>query len=118
MNANLQDMKAIFLEAVEKYAPDQWGPYLDQACGEDEELRHNVEVLLDAHTSGESLLDKGAIAADVTLDRPITERHGTVIDRYKLLEQIGEGHGLERSRQRHGRGLTGTPGGPDLPTEM
>ena len=91
MNANLEKVKAVFLEALDKYPPDQWGPYLDEACGEDRELRRNVQVLLDAHESGDSLLDKGAIAAGATIDQPLIERPGTVIGRYKLKEQIGEG---------------------------
>jgi len=53
------------VENIKDYR-DQWGSYLDQACGEDQELRRNVEVLLDAHVSGESLLDKGAIAGGAT----------------------------------------------------
>ncbi len=91
MNANLEKVKAIFLQAVDQCAPDQWGPYLDKACGEDEELRQAVEVLLDAHASDESLLDKGAIAAGATIDQPPIEQPGTVIGPYKLLQQIGEG---------------------------
>ncbi|MHC4401578.1 MAG: hypothetical protein ACYTG0_18050 [Planctomycetota bacterium] len=91
MNANLEKVKAIFLEAVEKYDPEQWGSYLDEACGEDQKVRRNVEILLDAHASGESLLDKGAIAADATIDQPIPEGPGTVIGPYKLLQKIGEG---------------------------
>ena len=91
MNSNLERVKAVFLEAVERHAPDQWGPYLDDACGEDQELRRQVEVLLEVHASGASLLDKGAVAADFTIDQPPLEKPGTQIGPYKLLQQIGEG---------------------------
>src|SRR5256885_17039126 len=49
MNDNFNHAKAIFLEAVEKYSPDQWAAYLDQACHGQTELRRRVEVLLEAH---------------------------------------------------------------------
>ena len=62
MNANLEKVKAMFLDAIEKQSPGEWGPYLDDACAGDQDLRQQVEVLLEAHASGESLLDKGAIA--------------------------------------------------------
>jgi eukaryotic-like serine/threonine-protein kinase len=91
MNENLDKLKAIFLEAVERHAPDKWGAYLDDACANDRELRHHVEKLLEVHASGGSLLDKGAFAAELTIDQPVTERPGTHIGPYKLLQQIGEG---------------------------
>jgi serine/threonine protein kinase/tetratricopeptide (TPR) repeat protein len=86
-----QQARSIFLEAVEKHAPDQWGAFLDEACGQDQELRQRVEVLLRAHGQANSLLDAPAPALGQTIDEPTTERPGTVIGPYKLLEQIGEG---------------------------
>lgn len=91
MNPKLENEKAIFLEAVEKYAPHEWDPYLDEACGADKRLRRAVEKLLEAHVSGGSLLEKGAIAVDVTRDQLPGERPGAVIGNYKLKEQVGEG---------------------------
>src|SRR5262249_21907260 len=49
MNANRNPAKAIFLEAVEKYAPDEWPVFLDRACAGRPELRCRVEELLQAH---------------------------------------------------------------------
>ena len=40
--------KSIFLEAVEKYSPDEWDNYLDEVC-QDGETRRRVELLLHAH---------------------------------------------------------------------
>jgi serine/threonine protein kinase len=93
MNANPQRARSIFLEAVENHAPDQWGNFLDQACGADQELRHRVEVLLHAHQQADSLLDAPAgNPSPVTVDEPSTSAPcDTVIGPYKLLEQIGEG---------------------------
>ena len=81
-------VKAVFLEALDKHGPDEWGSYLDEACGEDREFRRDVQVLLDANASDDSLLDKGAIATEAPA---VAEAPGDVIGPYKLLEQIGEG---------------------------
>ena len=91
MNASLENVKAVFLEAVEKFTPDQWGNYLDDACGEDSDLRRNVQQLLDAHAHGASQFDQGAIADASTFDQRPLEKPGMQIGPYKLLQQIGEG---------------------------
>ncbi|MCI0335684.1 MAG: protein kinase, partial [Planctomycetes bacterium] len=68
--------------------------YLDQACGDDRALRAQVEALLAAYQTSESFLESPAseIASEIpTRDQTVTERPGTVIGPYKLLQQIGEG---------------------------
>src|SRR5262249_52630839 len=77
----------------------------------DAELRHQVEMLLQAYVQGGSSLqrpqeesnpprgedrhaarDRGALPAEATAPhQPLTEGPGTVIGPYKLLQQIGEG---------------------------
>jgi serine/threonine protein kinase/tetratricopeptide (TPR) repeat protein len=81
--------KSIFLAALERPA-DDWAGFLDQACEANSELRARAEALLNAHRElGSIHNDAGAM---VTAYEPtITERPGTVIGPYKLLEQIGEG---------------------------
>ena len=54
--------KSIFLQAVEQYAPIQWPAYLDEACGEDTDLRHGVELLLAAHQENVDLAELGRAA--------------------------------------------------------
>ncbi len=56
-------------------------------------LRRRVELLLKAHQGEDSLLDRGYEdrASSPTIDQPITEKPGTQIGPYKLLQQIGEG---------------------------
>ena len=49
MNADPNPAKAIFLEAVERHAPDQWPAFLDRACAGQPDLRGRVEALLEAH---------------------------------------------------------------------
>ncbi len=90
MNSNLVQVKAIFLEAVEKSNPEERDAFLRKACGGNEDVRQQVDVLLQAHDSA-SLLDRGAFAASPTIEQPIAEKPGTQIGPYKLLQQIGEG---------------------------
>lgn len=90
MSSIAQDAKSFFLEAIEKYSPDQWPAYLDQAVGNDQPLRRRVEILLQAHRDEQSLLDNPAVASP-TIAQSLVEGAGSQIGPYKLIEQIGEG---------------------------
>ena len=90
MNASAKKAREIFIAAV-KLASDQWDTYLGETCGDDEELRCRVKNLLVAHREAGSFLESPAPDLIATVDLPITERPGTVIGPYKLLQQIGEG---------------------------
>jgi serine/threonine protein kinase len=87
--------KAIFMTALEKNESAERAAYVSEACGNDNALRQRVEILLKAHEDPGSFMKSpvaGSAAAGVaTLDEPISERPGTVIGPYKLMEQIGEG---------------------------
>src|SRR3954470_14804919 len=97
MSADPNPAKAIFLEAVERHAPDQWPAFLDRACAGQPDLRGRVEALLEAHreigTVQHHDLAEGATPSPVaTVDEPpVREQPGDVIGSYKLLEQVGEG---------------------------
>jgi WD40 repeat protein/serine/threonine protein kinase len=81
----------IFKAAI-KLPADQRGVYLDQACGDNQALRQEVQSLLQAHDAPGSLLEGLSAGRGMPDDyQPIAEREGTVIGPYKLLEQIGEG---------------------------
>ncbi|HVC95333.1 MAG TPA: serine/threonine-protein kinase, partial [Pirellulales bacterium] len=82
---------AIFCAAIEIESADQRQSYLHQACGEDLELRRQVDRLLQAHFRGGSIVDSPAHAMGATIDQPIGERLGTQIGPYKLVQQLGEG---------------------------
>ncbi len=95
--------ETIFARAIEKPDQAERSAFLDEACGDDADLRLRVETLLKAHDDSgflqhpiESTLgatvDQGP--ADPTVDLPsqkTTEGLGTMIGPYKLLQQIGEG---------------------------
>jgi WD40 repeat protein len=79
-------LRELFLEAVEIEDAGPRAAFLNQACGEDADLRRRLEALLAADQ-----------AAGPTPPRPAPpdprpgEGVGSVIGRYKLLEQIGLG---------------------------
>ena len=55
----------IFAEAIQKASPEERAAYLDQACGDDEQLRSAVQALLEAYENPDSLFAAapGAVAA-------------------------------------------------------
>jgi tetratricopeptide (TPR) repeat protein/serine/threonine protein kinase len=81
---------SIFCAAIELESPDERRALVEQACGEDVDLRHQVERLLHAHFHGRSILD-APVQPVATVDKPLREIAGNVIGPYKLIEQIGEG---------------------------
>ena len=92
MSVDFGRMQEVFLAAVEHHAPDQWDAYLGEACAGDEELRRQVAMLLKAHAQEGSLPGRAALGLDRTgAYQPLSERPGTIIGPYKLMEQIGEG---------------------------
>jgi serine/threonine protein kinase/tetratricopeptide (TPR) repeat protein len=92
---NLNNVKSIFLAAIEM-PPAERADFLNEAVAGDAALRERVEALLSAHDDPKGFLDKPAaqFGAAVDLSRselPPSERLGTAIGPYKLVEQIGEG---------------------------
>src|SRR3954453_23991682 len=84
--------QSIFLAALELKTSAERAAYLKGACGDDAALLANVQGLLAAHEQGGSFLDNPRLRGPGPLDeRPVTERPGTVIGPYKLMEQIVEG---------------------------
>jgi serine/threonine protein kinase/Flp pilus assembly protein TadD len=75
-------IKEIFAEALDLQGADLTA-YLDKACADNPELRAKVEALLAAAAQTDAFRETAA--------SNLSERPGTVIGRYKLLEQIGEG---------------------------
>jgi WD40 repeat protein/serine/threonine protein kinase len=91
MNANIEKAREIFVATVGKVPPEQWDAYLAEACAGDDELIRRIKRLLEMDAVAGSFLESPALPSAGTVDEPITERPGTIIGPYKLLEQIGEG---------------------------
>jgi hypothetical protein len=103
MAASANRQKDIFLQAIDLPSPAERTAFVAQACGSDEALRRQVEAMLKAYAAPDSFLEKPAAVLAFTIDSPdrakhaasdechLTEKPGTRIGPYKLLQQIGEG---------------------------
>jgi len=111
MTKTAQQAEALFDAARQLASPTARRAFLDQACAEDAELRARVEALLAAQTDAEKFFSEIAPFAvstrpeskspETRTDFPeadlraegagLIEGPGTHIDRYKLLQKIGEG---------------------------
>ena len=94
------DEAAIFSALLEKQDPEERQAFLLAACGEDRKRMARMEGLLWAHEHPDTfLVDPAAriINGDLgdehaaTINQVGTEKPGTQIGPYKLLQQIGEG---------------------------
>ena len=79
-------VESVFNAALEKDATVERAVYLDGACADDPDLRSRVDVLLSAHDDAGKFLKPPQ-----TIDGGGGEAAGSVIGRYKLLQEIGEG---------------------------
>ena len=86
MKSEHDEAERILNRALE-FAPEEREVFLSGACGDDAALRDRVATLLKAHDEADQFLNDG-----ITIEEtPVSEGPGTVIGRYKLLQQIGEG---------------------------
>jgi len=80
--------ETIFGEAIAIDSLEDRAAFLDRACHEDAELRRELETLVADHFRAGDFLE---IPAAIIGLPPAAEAPGTVIGRYKLLEEIAEG---------------------------
>ncbi len=80
--------ETIFGEAIAIDSLEARAAFLDRACHEDAELRRELETLVADHFRAGDFLE---IPATILGMPPAAEAPGTVIGRYKLLEEIAEG---------------------------
>jgi eukaryotic-like serine/threonine-protein kinase len=98
--------RQLFFRALEKLAGKERAAFLDGACGNNPDLRRRLEALLQQFEALGTFLEEPAVSVPDSLHRLIacadsetetvspktlTEKAGDRIDRYKLLQQIGEG---------------------------
>jgi WD40 repeat protein/serine/threonine protein kinase len=89
--------REIFLAALEKEGAEERSTFLNNACAGNGELRERVEALLREQGELGTFLETPALEETVLIPggpnfaRGGTEKPGDRVDRYKLLEKIGEG---------------------------
>ena len=82
----------IFAEALVWRDLSVRAAFLDEACGREGALRRRIEELLRSHQAlGDFMAEPAAKPARLNTSVPLVESPGTIIGRYKLLRQIGEG---------------------------
>ena len=90
MNVQHQREAAIF-DAAFLLPPEERAAYLNEACVGDQRLRQRVESLLKSHEKTSGVLEGSIENKTFLVSGPPSEKPGDRIDRYKLLQQIGEG---------------------------
>jgi eukaryotic-like serine/threonine-protein kinase len=85
----------LFQRALDRPAPER-NAFLDRECAGNPALRGRLAALLDASTQGPGFLPPDPAAETLGGAQPddstrATEREGSIIGRYKLLEKLGEG---------------------------
>jgi eukaryotic-like serine/threonine-protein kinase len=88
MSSEQGKLRSIFAEALTKAPSEERERYLATACGPDADLRRQVDTLLLADGQAGDFLRQKTI---VLKNPSIGEGPGSVVGRYKLLQQIGEG---------------------------
>jgi hypothetical protein len=88
MKTEHERLKEILAEAAAKDTAEARATYLDAACEGDADLRQRVTALLAAHDRAGDFLEQSIIPPEPP---PVSEGPGSVVGRYKLLEEIGEG---------------------------
>ena len=92
MTSNSGRVIEIFTEALQLPIEER-AVFLDRACAEDERLRRKIEALLRSNDRTGGFLEQPA-AGEIGAKRvkaAVGERPGDQVDRYRLLQQIGEG---------------------------
>ncbi len=93
-------VKSIFSKLLDLPAEKRAG-FLDNACADDEELRSEVEHLLDSYDENDSFLENSAVAeiADVFNEKESLKKTKTTLfqagnllnQRYEIIRQLGKG---------------------------
>ena len=91
-DANWQKVREIFDSALHR-KPEERQNFVNEACGEDKNLRAEVESLLTSLDSAESFMETPAVAkvAGVIAAEMKHLERGQTLGHYEIIEQIGEG---------------------------
>src|SRR5580765_8413173 len=86
------DVLELFTKAA-KLPVEQRGAFLDQVCAGDPDLRHKIEALLRSNDRVGAFLEEppDAVIEAGRAKANVGEKPGDWVDRYKPLQQIGEG---------------------------
>jgi len=87
-----KEVEAVFEEALETSRAER-PAFCQRTCGDDKELRQEVESLLESHDQAGTFLDQEIqfVPGDLVEESASTLRLGEVVDRYRIIREIGRG---------------------------
>src|SRR5262245_25153135 len=91
MTLDPSSAQTIFIRAIAIESPAERAVYLEEACGQDPELRREVEKLVTDHFRAGRFLEEPLGRISPTSDLAPAEAPGALIGPYKRLQQLGEG---------------------------
>ena len=88
----LKEIERIYQSALE-ISPDKRSAFVNESCGEDIELREEVESLLSFYKTTDKLINQtpDLLAAEILAEIGTQDFSGREISNYKILSQIGKG---------------------------
>ncbi|MGI9088870.1 MAG: serine/threonine protein kinase, partial [Chthoniobacterales bacterium] len=92
LKRNVETLKELFHSARE-LPPEKRKAFLDQACGQDDELRREIDALLESDRQADGFIanQPGQLAAELFGRAQESADVGRTIGQYKLLECVGSG---------------------------
>jgi hypothetical protein len=96
MSDPINQEKEIFGRTIE-LPPEERAAYLREACKGDEDLRHRVQMLVDAYQEDSPALKTRELSPSMAA--PLSEGVGTLVGRYKT---AGADWGRRDGRRLHG----------------
>ena len=102
MKESIARIRQLFEKVIEIHSSSDRSEFLDQHCGDDKDLREEVEALVKAHDAAGSFLGREeqtsqpvgealTTGAGDRIKSQVVFGRGTIISHYKLLQQIGTG---------------------------
>jgi serine/threonine protein kinase/tetratricopeptide (TPR) repeat protein len=87
-----KQVETIFEEVLE-IPPGERSPFLERTCAGDEELRHEVDSLLESHGGAGTFLDNSDpfFSKEDLTENDSFLQSGTTIDHYRIVREIGRG---------------------------
>jgi eukaryotic-like serine/threonine-protein kinase len=88
-----KQIEGVFDAAID-LAPEERDAYLDATCGEDAELRRQVEMLIRSHDAAGSFIEEPAVAGVITNPSRLDEEApfiGRRVGSYRIVRELGRG---------------------------